>query len=81
MSRPYGGAAGTHMFFGLLSIAAGISWICILYFYQPLFVDGKSILSGFSEWVSVVMSAKIICGFWIDSLCYQRNSYKAITCT
>lgn len=70
MARAYAGAAGTHMFLGLLSIAAGVTWICLLYFYEDLMLNtsaGKvSILENAEAWVSVIMSTKIICGFWVS---------------
>ncbi|XP_067951150.1 uncharacterized protein [Watersipora subatra] len=64
MARAYAGAAGTHLFFGTLCIAAGVAWICLMYFYEPLFVDGSSILNKVPSWVVVLASAKIYCGFW-----------------
>ena len=75
MARAYAGAAGTHIFFGLLSIAAGVTWIVLLYFYEPLYVNTDaldigltkgSILEQFPVWVTVLLSAKIICGFWVS---------------
>lgn len=79
MARAYAGAAGTHMFFGLLSISAGIAWIVLLYYYDSLFVttdsgDKISLLTIVPTWVIVLLSAKIICGFWVSNLFFCINS-------
>ena len=71
MARPYSGASATHMFFGLLSMAAGIAWICLLYFYENLFVTNGNekvpLVSILPPWVVVLLCAKIFCGFWVSS--------------
>lgn len=68
MVRAYAGAAGTHMVLGLLCLAAGVTWICLLYFYEPLFIGTsppRPIPELIPEWAVVLLSAKIICGFWV----------------
>lgn len=72
MARAYAGAAGTHMVLGLLSMAAGVTWICLLYFYQPLFVSKNgtmvSFLDGAPAWLPVLLAPKIYCGCWVRLL-------------
>ena len=73
MSRPYAGAATTHMVLGLICMAAGITWICMLFFYEPLFATINQELKPIPEilpaWVTVLLAAKIYCGFWVSD-CY-----------
>jgi len=61
------------MFFGLLSMAAGVAWICLLFFFEPLKItlqgqtQSTSILQMIPTWVAVLLGAKIFCGFWVSS--------------
>jgi hypothetical protein len=70
MARAYSGAAGTHMVLGLLSMAAGTAFLCLMYFYEPLFYTNPStnergsLLQSMPAWAVVLLSGKIICGFW-----------------
>ena len=71
MARPCSSAAATHMFFGLLSMAAGIAWICLLRFNENLLVTNWNekvpLVTILPAWAVVFLCAKIFCGFWVSS--------------